>query len=697
MSVAAVNNATHTESAWWFPLEIELWHKQLMRRRLIKILNQVKETKQHVATVRGLKQRGPDGSRLVQNDGREDGTVVTPAAVGSPPRELLELLAVEDRIRRLRHARRISSSRRAAVRSARKLAVLRRHPLKRAVVRLTQLAGVFTLGRAMQRLLHEALQWRGCDLDKAPHWAELPDVSRPPAELKGVWELGQSLFDFFVQSLAMRALRGRLLPKLPSPDRHVPDVALDDVAGIGAAKAEAVEMVECLMAPARFAGLGAKCPKGLLLTGPPGCGKTMLARAIAATAAVPFISRSGADFNQMFAGAGSSLVKDLFRAARRAAPSVILLDEIDYIGRRRGEERGGGLETDRSAALTQLLTEMDGFLPSEGVLVIATTNRPDILDKALLRPGRFDRHVRIPLPDVEGRLKIMQIQAKRLALEPPKGFRLTGHKPSDSPGTPPNTQIDWPAWAKRTPGFSGADLAGLINEAAMAAAREGAQGVGERHMQVAYSKALLGVPSGRHLSPQEMALTAAHESGHAVVNEVVRTSLELDGTPGFRTVAHISIVPAGGAGGVTQFAEPDEGSRLPESRRVLLAMLAVTMGGRAAEELKSGLGHVTMGARSDFAEATRIATDMVTVGGLSEAIGPRSLEAGVSPSQDLLRKVDEEVNQLLRQGLSMAKSALGKNEALHQAVSESLLKHETLDAGAFRHLVEQHHIEPITL
>lgn len=582
----------------------------------------------------------------------------------------------------------------------RRLAVLRQHPLKRAAVRVAQVAGVVTLGQHAGRRALDAMgefvaaeQSSGA---RREHLSSMRGLSqRRSSGRAGEHMLPQAVsnalstaLDLVVQSFVIRAIRGRLLGGQAQPEATVPDVALEDVAGIGPAKAEALEIVECLMAPARFVGLGAKCPKGLLLTGPPGCGKTLLAKAIASAAAVPFISRSGADFNRVFAGAGSNLVKELFQSARASAPAVILIDELDYIGRRRGEERGGGLETDRSAALTQLLAEMDGFSPIEGVVVIATTNRPDILDKALLRPGRFDRRVHVPLPDVQGRLKILGTHAERLSLEENIGRTLTGLEVgSVSP-------VDLPGWAKRTSGFSGADLAGLVNEAAMAAAREGARGVGERHMQAAYSKALIGLPNGRHPARGEIELTAAHEAGHAVVNEAMRASLGSDGFDGFRTVAHISIVPAGGTGGVTQFAEPDERRRLPQTRRVLLAELAVCMGGRAAEEVVRGRGDATMGARSDFAEATRRAMDMVTVGGLSEVIGPRSLGVGVEPSNEMRRKVDAEVDALLRAALDAARDALLKNRLLLEVVTKALLDRETLDAEAFRQLVAKHEVKP---
>jgi len=309
------------------------------------------------------------------------------------------------------------------------------------------------------------------------------------------------------------------------------------------------------------------------------------------------------------------------------------------------------------------------------------------LDKALLRPGRFDRRVTVPLPDVQGRYQILRKHAERLATEQNQ-VRLTGPLEEEL------VAVDWLGWAKRTSGFSGADLAGLVNEAAMAAVRDGAHGVGERHVQVAYSKILIGVPSGRRQSPQELALTAAHEAGHAVVNEAMRAALEAAGSPGFRTVAHISIVPAGGTGGVTQFAELEEGSRPPESKRVLLAELAVAMGGRAAEELQCGVGQATMGARADIADATRLAMDMVASGGLSEEVGPRSVEVPAYASQELQGRIDAEVNKLLRQALNMARRALHDNTELHSAVTKALLESETLDGSSFRQLVQHHHVEP---
>jgi len=695
LATASKQNTTKARGGLLLPIELELWHKRARRRKLIRILNQAAETRRHSSSARNLERQGPDGSRLVSNGGDDEDEgdrSRAPLPGNMPPPELQQLLELEDRIRRLRHMRRIVRARNAALKSAQKLALLRQHPIQRAARRLSQVAGYAYLGRAA---LYTAVTLIP-DSSPQPLAAKESHSQHALKDIHGglnvpprVWEMAQPAFDYLLQAFALRALRRGLSPRVKGPEVHVPDVALEDVAGIGAAKVEALEIVECLMAPARFASVGAKCPKGLLLTGPPGCGKTLLAKAIASTAAVPFISRSGADFNGRFAGTGTNLVKELFRIAREVAPAVVLIDELDYIGRRRGEERGGGLETDRSAALTQLLAEMDGFASSEGVVVIGTTNRPDILDRALTRPGRFDRKVTVPLPDMSGRLKILNAHAQRLAIEHPGQRKLTGPESSTAP--------DWKEWAHRTPGFSGADLAGLVNEAAMAAAREGALGVGDRHVQLAYSKSLIGVPSGRRPSPAEMELTAWHEAGHAVVNEAMRATLGKEGKNGFQTVAHISIVPAGGTGGVTQFTIPDESKRMPETRSVLLADLAVSMGGRAAEELLKGPGEATMGAQSDIDQATRRATQMVTIGGLSDVIGPRSLTAGMEPSPDLRRQADVEVNKLLWAALAAAREALRKNQPLLAAVSKVLLEKETMEGESFRKLVENHTVQLVKL
>lgn len=688
------SNATSKVSARSrLPLTLDLWLAQLQRRRLCRVLHHASVAQHQVAVIRNLERQGRDGFHLIREgslSGEVEGVSVgVDDEYPPPPAELLQLHALENRIRLLRHQRRLRRARSTANHAQRSLARLRRSPLQQGAIRAAQTASAVAMGRLALGIIPDGA-WKQL---RQTLTAVLVEESSKTASQPKVWfqrlqihNVTKSLMDIFVNVVAFRQWYRRYLQKSAIIDAQVPHVSLDDVAGIGPAKAEAIEIIECLMAPARFVGLGAKCPKGLLLTGPPGCGKTLLAKAIASSAAVPFIAKSGADFNNRFAGVGSQLVKELFRAARAVAPAVVLIDELDYIGRRRGEERGGGLETDRSAALTQLLAEMDGFGSGEGVVVIGTTNRADILDKALLRPGRFDRQVRVPLPDVTGRLKILYSHARRLAFEHQSNLTGLSHP------------VDWLSWAKRTSGFSGADLAGLINEAAMAAAREQSWGVGERHMQTAYTKALVGIPSGRHPSEAEMALTAAHEAGHAVVNEAMRAGLANEGLnpEGLRTVAHVSIVPTGSTGGTTQFSQPDELKRVPESRTVLLALLAVSMGGRAGEELHSP-GGVTMGARSDIQEATRLATEMVATGGLSEVIGPRSLRMAIGryPSQALLRQADEEVSYLLHSALDIARSALNQNKMLHEAVADSLLAKETLDGQEFRALLKEHPVVPV--
>lgn len=660
------------------PLRVELWFARLERRRLLRILKEAGSLQYHVNSARKLERHA--GERLGHDWQGEDASLAVPT-----PKEMQQLLVVEEKIRRLRHKRRLTEARSASVRGSRRLAQLRRSPLSRAASRAVQTAGLVVAGQQAAEILKPHVQrWAKPNSAKSvlrtPHGGER---LWPPARLDidSFSKALQGAMDLVLQAAALRALLRRLMPATTSMELRSTNVDLDDVAGVGPAKSEALEIIECLMAPSRFATMGARCPKGLLLTGPPGCGKTMLAKAIASTAAVPFIARSGSDFNRMFAGAGSSLVKDLFKAARLSAPAVVLIDELDYIGRRRGEERGGGLETDRSAALTQLLVEMDGFGSSEGIVVIGTTNRPDILDKALLRPGRFDRKVTVPLPDVRGRLHILKSHAKRLRIDAPAPLtEVSGASPS---------VVNFAEWAKRTAGFSGADLAGMVNEAAMAATREAARGVCERHMQAAYSKSLLGVPSGRRPSEEELALTAAHEAGHAIVNEAMRRSVGSGNSTGYRTVAHISIVPTEGVGGVTQFAEPEESKRLPQSKRVLLAHLAVAMGGRAAEEVMCGRDQATMGAREDFEQATRLATEMVRVGGLSRAIGPRSLHSDVPLSEETKRLMDGEIDNMLRSALDVARHAVYKNRKLFDAVRSMLLEKETLTAEEFQILVRR--------
>mmetsp|Transcript_56864 Transcript_56864/g.133613 ORF Transcript_56864/g.133613 Transcript_56864/m.133613 type:complete len:745 (+) Transcript_56864:47-2281(+) len=651
-------------SGFSWQLRLRLWRLRARRKHLLRIVQAEDRLRRALATADDLESRGPDGSNLLQASKRSgEGPRLRSVASSGVPKEIEQLQKVEERIRKVRHALKIKEALQLAAQTSEKLFWFRLPPLLRHAPSMT--------------LMWLLYQFR----DDVSGWLQTKSDILSTVQLDNTVYLALSQMVPMVRSYhqLFRGLRTSATRKV-SQTHRVPHVQLSEVAGMGGAKAEALEIIECLVAPTRFARVGAKCPKGLLLTGPPGCGKTMLAKAMASTAAVPFLSVSGSDFNRKYAGEGTMLVKALFRAAREAAPSVLFIDELDYIGRKRSSERGGGLETDRSAALTQLLTEMDGFSASEGVLVIATTNRKDILDDALLRPGRFDRKVSVPLPDVQGRLQILKSHAKRLPLEPMKP--LTGNSGA----------VDFEQWARRTSGFSGADLAGLVNEAALAAARDGCPSVTEMHMQSSYSKRLIGIPSERRPSSDEMNLTAMHEAGHAVVHEAVRAALEARGISGFSHVAHISIVPTGDTGGNTQYATEDESQRPPATRRVLMAQMAAAMGGLAGEEYVYGKGQSTTGASSDLRKATRIAEHMVEGGGLSSAVGPRALSSG-EVSEALRRTKDMEVERLLREALGIARAAVYQNRKLMEAVASDLARKETMQGPTFQSLVDKHGIQ----
>lgn len=446
-------------------------------------------------------------------------------------------------------------------------------------------------------------------------------------------------------------------------------VTFDDVAGVDEAKEELEEVVDFLKDPAKFQRLGGKIPKGALLVGPPGTGKTLLARAIAGEAGVPFFTISGSDFVEMFVGVGASRVRDMFEQAKRNAPCIIFIDEIDAVGRSRGAGLGGGND-EREQTLNQLLVEMDGFEANDGIIIVAATNRPDVLDPALLRPGRFDRQVTVGNPDVIGREKILKVHMRNVPLA---------------------KDVEPKVIARGTPGFSGADLANLVNEAALLAARRGRRVVSMREFEDAKDKVLMG-PEKRSMvmSQDEKELTAWHEAGHAIVAMMV---------PKADPVHKATIIPRGRAlGMVMQLPEDD---KLSMSRIEMTSRLAIIMGGRVAEEEKFGDEAVTAGAASDIQQATRLARAMVTRWGLSDEIGPvdygedqgqvflgQQLVQSSSVSEETSKKIEEEVRRLIQKGMDDAREIMTKHRDKWTLIAEGLLEYETLTGDELRNMVE---------
>ncbi|MGY1457046.1 MULTISPECIES: ATP-dependent zinc metalloprotease FtsH [unclassified Luteimonas] len=460
---------------------------------------------------------------------------------------------------------------------------------------------------------------------------------------------------------------GRSRAKLLSDDQV--KVTFADVAGCDEAKEEVSELVEFLRDPSRFQKLGGKIPRGVLMVGPPGTGKTLLAKAIAGEAKVPFFSISGSDFVEMFVGVGASRVRDMFEQAKKHAPCIIFIDEIDAVGRHRGAGLGGGHD-EREQTLNQLLVEMDGFEGGEGVIVVAATNRPDVLDPALLRPGRFDRQVVVGLPDVRGREQILQVHMRKVPLA---------------------DDVEPMVVARGTPGFSGADLANLVNEAALFAARENAKDVRMDHFDKARDKILMGAERrSMAMSEEEKTNTAYHEAGHAIVGRLV---------PDHDPVYKVTIIPRGRALGVTQFLP--EGDRYSSTRESLHSRLATLYGGRVAEELIFGTDKVTTGASNDIERATKMARAMVTKWGLSEQLGPiaygeeedevflgRSVTQHKSVSDETARRIDEEVRDILDSAYNRTKAILTENiEKLH-AMAKLLLEYETIDVPQIDAIME---------
>jgi cell division protease FtsH len=460
---------------------------------------------------------------------------------------------------------------------------------------------------------------------------------------------------------------GKSKAKLQGEDQI--KVTFADVAGVEEAKEEVAELVEFLRNPGKFQKLGGHIPRGVLMLGSPGTGKTLLARAIAGEAKVPFFSISGSDFVEMFVGVGASRVRDMFDQAKKHAPCIIFIDEIDAVGRHRGAGLGGGHD-EREQTLNQLLVEMDGFEGGEGVIVIAATNRPDVLDPALLRPGRFDRQVVVPLPDIRGREAILKVHMRKVQMgDDVKPRRI----------------------ARGTPGFSGADLANLVNEAALFAARENAPKVCMDHFERAKDKIMMGAERrSMVMSEKEKRLTAYHESGHAIVGRLV---------PDHDPVYKVTIIPRGRALGVTMFLP--EQDRYSLSRRQLDSQLASLFGGRVAEEIVFGEDFVTTGASNDIERATQLARNMVTKWGLTKALGPlayaededevflgRSVTQHKHVSDETARKIDEEIRTIIEHAHDTAKELITANRDKLEVMTEALMKYETIDTEQIDQIME---------
>ena len=451
---------------------------------------------------------------------------------------------------------------------------------------------------------------------------------------------------------------GKSRAKLQGEDQV--KVTFQDVAGCEEAKDEVVELVDFLRSPAKFQRLGGHIPKGILMVGAPGTGKTLLARAIAGEARVPFFSISGSDFVEMFVGVGASRVRDMFETAKKHAPCIIFIDEIDAVGRQRGAGLGGGHD-EREQTLNQLLVEMDGFEGNEGIILIAATNRPDVLDQALLRPGRFDRQVVVPLPDLKGREQILKVHMRKV---------------------PIGDDADPRVIARGTPGFSGADLANLVNEAALFAARQDSKTVRQMHFELAKDKIMMGAErKSMVMSEDDKRLTAYHEAGHAIVGRIV---------PEHDPVYKVTIIPRGRALGVTMFL-PEE-DKYSMTNQQLRSQLASLFGGRVAEELVYGKDNVTTGASNDIERASAIARNMVTKWGLSDSMGPlaygenedevflgRSVTQHKHISDETHRQLDQEVRRIIDEAYAAARKILEEHRDRLEMMAEALMRYETID------------------
>jgi len=476
-----------------------------------------------------------------------------------------------------------------------------------------------------------------------------------------LWRMMRSVRSGQDQALSFGRSRARVMR-----DMERPQVTFADVAGAEEAKQELAEIVEFLKEPEKFIRLGARIPKGVLMIGPPGTGKTLMARAVAGEAGVPFFSISGSEFVEMFVGVGASRVRDLFERAKAEAPSIVFVDEIDAVGRQRGAGLGGGHD-EREQTLNQILVEMDGFETGTNVIVCAATNRPDILDPALLRPGRFDRKVTMDNPDIKGRLEILKVHAK---------------------GKPLTSDVDLEAIAKITPGFSGADLENLINEGAILAARRNKKSIGMSELQESMERSIMGPErKSRVISPEEKRKIAFHEAGHAVLHHMLEYA---------NAVHKITIVSRGRAGGYVMSLPEDEHSLT--SLQQFDDYIATTMGGRAAEDII--FGQLTTGASMDLQQATQAARAMVMRFGMSDSLGPRTFGSGNGPmflgrelyeqrdySEEAAEEIDREVRRIVSNAYERAKSILLENKSKLEAVANALVEVETLDRAAFEELM----------
>src|SRR6266540_2084640 len=502
-------------------------------------------------------------------------------------------------------------------------------------------------------------------------------ISSAPSLSVAVASAGAIVPLFLLGALLLVALRGPAKPaeilsfgkaRARVFDATRPRVTFADVAGVDEAKRELQEVVEFLKSPERFAALGARLPRGVLLVGTPGTGKTLLARAVAGEAGVPFFNISGSQFVEMFVGVGASRVRDLFEQGKKKAPCIIFIDEIDGVGRHRGAGFGGGND-EREQTLNQLLVEMDGFESNEGVILIAATNRPDVLDPALLRPGRFDRHVVVPRPDIRGREGILQVHTRKVPL---------------------STDVDVSVLARSTPGLTGADLENLVNEAALSAARNDKEKVNMVDLELAKDKVIMGAERrSMIISDEEKRNTAYHEAGHALVAKLL---------PGADPIHKVTIIPRGMALGLTQQLPVDEMHNYP--REYLLNNLVILFGGRVAEELV--LNHMTTGAGNDIEKATDLARRMVCEWGMSEKLGPmtfgkkeeeiflgRDFTQKVDYSESTAIEIDAEVRRIIQESYHKAKNLLKENLRLLHKVAESLLEKEVLDGSEIDAIVRE--------